>query len=585
MAKCSKGGSMLSFHTPLHILSAALLGLSLICGNLSAPVPAGAAPTSREQRVTPTVRAVSAVAPAVVNITTTLHQRRAATPFDYFFGLPEREYQSESIGSGVIIDGKQALVLTNAHVVNGASAISVRLLDGRSFEADVVGAEPDFDLAVLRLKNASNVPSVRMGDSSDLMPGESVIAIGNPFGFSHTVTTGVISALDRSIASDEGIITDLIQTDAAINPGNSGGPLLNILGELIGINTAIDARAEGIGFAIPVNKARAVVDAILEQGHVTPSWLGVLGQDVDPRTARALGLPRPEGLLVTECPVKGEMKPGDVILALNGQPVADRAAQNHHSFPESSSLLGQGSGQAGRTALGRRARQGRRTAGHGRPVHCLDQRILPGPSARSATRRYPHRPGGAAYQVRGRLPRRVPAQLSEPSDSCPDRARPASASGPHGAVTACGPEKSRISYRLRLRRRRESENIQARARLTWKIGAEEKVFLETGGPRAWADVTFGVKIAVNAETAGTETATSGAVTGGGTGPATETRGTTFTGNAVPKHAPSAGTRLAEPSTARHGATTRPAPSAGKTPAPAIAILKPSWSWMRNCCAW
>ena len=326
MAKCSKGGSMLSFHTPLHILSAAILGLSLICGNLSAPVPAGAAPTSREQRVTPPVRAVSAVAPAVVTFPTPLHQRRAATPFDYFFGLPEREYQSESIGSGVIIDGKQALVLTNAHVVNGASAISVRLLDGRSFEADVVGAEPDFDLAVLRLKNASNVPSVRMGDSSDLMPGESVIAIGNPFGFSHTVTTGVISALDRSIASDEGIITDLIQTDAAINPGNSGGPLLNILGELIGINTAIDARAEGIGFAIPVNKARAVVDAILEQGHVTPSWLGVLGQDVDPRAARALGLPRPEGLLVTECPVKGEMKPGDVILALNGQPVADRAA-------------------------------------------------------------------------------------------------------------------------------------------------------------------------------------------------------------------------------------------------------------------
>lgn len=319
---------MLSFHTPLNILSAALLGLSLICGPLSMPLPAGAAPSpsSREQRMTPTVRAVSAVAPAVVNITTTLHQRRATSPFDYFFGLPEREYQSESIGSGVIIDGKQALVLTNAHVVNGANAISVRLLDGRTFDADVVGAEPDFDLAVLRLKNAGNLPSVRMGDSSDLMPGESVIAIGNPFGFSHTVTTGVISALDRSIKSDEGIITDLIQTDAAINPGNSGGPLLNILGELIGINTAIDARGEGIGFAIPVNKARAVVDAILEQGRVMPSWLGILGQDMDPRAARALGLPRPEGLLVTECPVKGEMKPGDVLLTLNGQQVTDRAA-------------------------------------------------------------------------------------------------------------------------------------------------------------------------------------------------------------------------------------------------------------------
>lgn len=307
------------------VLSAALLALSLACGGLSLPDAACAAPSTRDQRMTPTVKAVSAVAPAVVNITSTLHQRRAATPFDYFFGLPEREYQSESIGSGVIIDGKQAMVLTNAHVVNGANAISVRLLDGRTFEADVVGAEPDFDLAVLRLKNAKDLPSVRMGDSSDLMPGESVIAIGNPFGFSHTVTTGVISALDRSIKSDEGIITDLIQTDAAINPGNSGGPLLNILGELIGINTAIDARAEGIGFAIPVNKARAVVEAILEQGHVTPSWLGILGQDMDPRTARALGLARPEGLLVTECPVKGELQPGDVILALNGQAVTDRA--------------------------------------------------------------------------------------------------------------------------------------------------------------------------------------------------------------------------------------------------------------------
>lgn len=316
---------MISFRSP-RILFAALIGVILIGGALSAPVPAGAAPSAKEQRMTPTVRAVSAVAPAVVNITTTLHQRRAATPFDYFFGLPEREYQSESIGSGVIIDGKQTLVLTNAHVVNGASAISVRLLDGRSFDADVVGAEPDFDLAVLRLKNARNLPSVRMGDSSDLMPGESVIAIGNPFGFSHTVTTGVISALDRSIKSDEGIITDLIQTDAAINPGNSGGPLLNILGELIGINTAVHARGEGIGFAIPVNKARAVVEAILEQGHVTPSWLGVLGQDMDPHIARTLGLSRPEGLLITECPVKGDLTPGDVILTLNGQAVTDRAA-------------------------------------------------------------------------------------------------------------------------------------------------------------------------------------------------------------------------------------------------------------------
>ena len=195
-------------------------------------------------RMTPVVKAVSQVAPAVVNITSTLIERRPATPFDAFFGMPNQPYRSESVGSGVIIDGGEGLVLTNAHVVNGATSISVRLLDGRSFSADVVGAEPDFDIAVLRLDGAKNLPAVRMAESTDLMPGETVIAIGNPFGFSHTVTTGVISALDRTIQAEDGMFTDLIQTDAAINPGNSGGPLLNILGELIGINTAIDARGE-----------------------------------------------------------------------------------------------------------------------------------------------------------------------------------------------------------------------------------------------------------------------------------------------------------------------------------------------------
>ncbi len=289
--------------------------------------------TERQQaRVTPAVKAVEAVAPAVVNITSTLVERRSSrelTPFDLFFGMPGRDLRGESIGSGIIIDGRRSLVLTNAHVVNGASEISVRLLDGRTFSADVVGAEPDFDIAVLRLKGARDLPSVAMGDSTDLMPGESVIAIGNPYGFSHTVTTGVISALDRTIEAEDGVFTDLIQTDAAINPGNSGGPLLNILGELVGVNTAIYDKAQGIGFAIPISKARRVVDEILDQGHVSTPWLALIGQNVDPRTARYLRLPEAEGLLVTEVFKDGPaeeagIRPGDVITELGGNRVSDR---------------------------------------------------------------------------------------------------------------------------------------------------------------------------------------------------------------------------------------------------------------------
>jgi S1-C subfamily serine protease len=282
-------------------------------------------------RMTPIVRAVSSVAPAVVNITSTLVEtaQKQPAPFDLFFGVPRQSRRAESMGSGVIIDGERGLVLTNAHVVNGASSISVRLLDGRTFAAEVVGAESDFDLAVLRLEGAKDLPAVRMADSMDLLPGETVIAIGNPFGFSHTVTTGVISALDRTLQAEEGILTDLVQTDAAINPGNSGGPLLNILGELVGINTAIHARGEGIGFAIPIHKARSVVEEILGQGRVTPSWLALSGQDVDQRTARVLRLPSPAGLLITEVfdsgPAAGAgLKPGDVITSINGHPVQDR---------------------------------------------------------------------------------------------------------------------------------------------------------------------------------------------------------------------------------------------------------------------
>ena len=164
----------------------------------------------------------------------------------------------------MIIDGKRGFVLTNAHVIANTGTIHVALKDEREFEAEIVGADSDSDLAVLKITSNEPLPAIEMGDSSDLMIGETVIAIGNPFGFSNTVTTGVISALNRNIRSGNMVYRDFIQTDASINPGNSGGPLLNIYGKLIGINTAIYATAQGIGFSIPINKARRIVTDLIK---------------------------------------------------------------------------------------------------------------------------------------------------------------------------------------------------------------------------------------------------------------------------------------------------------------------------------
>lgn len=285
-------------------------------------------------RMTPVVRAVQNVAPAVVNITSSKNSMNS--PLEIFFGpgfdpfgdFPSRSSQKRaSLGSGIIVDGKKGLVLTNAHVISGGDEIMVHLQDGREFHAKVRGMEPTFDIAVLELENAPGLPSVPLGDSGDLMPGETVIAIGNPFGFNHTVTTGVISALNRSIPNDRGMLTDLIQTDAAINPGNSGGPLLNIEGQLIGINTAIDARGEGIGFAIPANKARRVMEGMMGGQAIEPLWLGLAARNIDQRSARALGL---QGIVITSImpgsPAgQAGLKPGDVITALNSAQIRNVA--------------------------------------------------------------------------------------------------------------------------------------------------------------------------------------------------------------------------------------------------------------------
>jgi S1-C subfamily serine protease len=205
----------------------------------------------------------------------------------------------------------------------------VVLQDDREFEARIVGADPDSDLAVLKIGTDESLPAVEMGSSDDLMIGETVIAIGNPFGFSHTVTTGVISAVNRSIRSEERIYREFIQIDASINPGNSGGPLLNINGELIGINTAIYAKAQGIGFAIPINRARRIVADLIQYGEVKQAWVGLVVQDIDERLAQYLKYAGAKGVMVTSveegspADQAGFMK-GDVISAVDTRKIKSR---------------------------------------------------------------------------------------------------------------------------------------------------------------------------------------------------------------------------------------------------------------------
>jgi serine protease Do len=288
-------------------------------------------------RRTTTVRAVERSGPAVVAITT---EQRApeANPFRPFAGDPlfDRFFQDffeprgpraeQSLGSGVLIDA-QRHVLTNEHVVTRAERIRVSLADGREFEAKLIGADPNNDIAVLEVETQEKLPWIEPGSSADLMVGEPVIAIGNPFGLSHTVTTGVISALGRSLRTDERVYHGFLQTDASINPGNSGGPLLNAEGHLIAINTAVYNRAQGIGFAIPIDDARRVVRELIDHGEVSPVWLGIDLQDLDAGLVAALALPSgARGAVVSRVRPNspGEragVKRGDVITQVDGQPL------------------------------------------------------------------------------------------------------------------------------------------------------------------------------------------------------------------------------------------------------------------------
>ncbi len=299
-----------------------------------------------------TARAFAAVVdkakPAVVfvQVEKTLEKRRSSNqaqdPFEFFFNdplferffgpqfkpkkRPHQQFKQRGQGSGFIIS-KDGYILTNNHVVGEADVIKVKLADGRHFKAKLVGTDPQSDVAVIKI-NADNLPVLPLGDSDKLRVGEWVIAIGNPFGLTQTVTVGVVSAKGRSrIGIND--YEDFIQTDAAINPGNSGGPLVNIHGEAVGINTAIFSRSGGymgIGFAIPINMVRAIEQQLIKNGKVVRGWLGVVIQNIDEDLAKSFGLDDTEGALISEVSKgspaeKAGLKEGDVIKKLNGKKI------------------------------------------------------------------------------------------------------------------------------------------------------------------------------------------------------------------------------------------------------------------------
>jgi serine protease Do len=251
--------------------------------------------------------------------------------FDQFFGPQQRQQPRKMLGQGSgFVISSDGLIVTNNHVVNGADKVTVRFQDDKKeYVAEVVGADQETDLAVIRIKADHSLPTLKFGDSDDIQVGEWVLAIGNPFGLDNTVTAGIISAKHRIIGA--GPFDNFLQTDASINPGNSGGPLLDMDGEVIGINTAINAAAENIGFAIPSTQAAKVI-ALLKEGK-TPQrgWLGVTIQQVSDTQAKALGLPEPTGALIASvgkgAPAdKGGVRQGDVILEVNGQKIEDNSA-------------------------------------------------------------------------------------------------------------------------------------------------------------------------------------------------------------------------------------------------------------------
>jgi serine protease Do/serine protease DegQ len=332
----------LSRRVRLTAIAAVLVGVASLVP-LAAQAQAGRLPADAGGVPMPSLAPiVKRASPAVVNIATrgTVTDRGQRNPlledpfFRRFFDVPEqgpRQHQFQSAGSGVVVDAKQGLIITNAHVVENATEITVTTIDGRDYKATVVGSDAASDVAVVKVKDAK-LAEIALGDSSKAEVGDFVLAIGNPFGLQHTVTYGIVSALGRSGINPDGY-EDFIQTDASINPGNSGGALVNLRGELIGINSAILSRSGGnigIGFAIPSNMVRSVMDQLVKYGEVKRGILGVNIQTVTPDLADKLGAADLQGAFVQQvvegsAADKAGIKAGDVITTVNGSAVRSAA--------------------------------------------------------------------------------------------------------------------------------------------------------------------------------------------------------------------------------------------------------------------
>jgi Do/DeqQ family serine protease len=330
----SRASSSASRRAPWLLLALLSMGAAL-------PADAAVPPTVGDAPIPSLSPMIKRVSPAVVNIAThgTIKEKsQQQNPFlddpffRRFFDMPpdlgQRSRPFQSAGSGVIFDAKNGYIVTNAHVIENASEITVTLQDGHDLKAELVGSDAPSDIAVLKVKSPAPLVQIALGDSSKSEVGDFVVAIGNPFGLAHTVTSGIISGLSRSGINPDGF-EDFIQTDASINPGNSGGALVNLKGELIGINTAILSRSGGnigIGFAIPVNMAHTVMDQLLKFGSVKRGLLGVNIYNVTPDIAQLYGLGDTPGALVSQV-VEGSpadkagIRTGDVITSVNGQNV------------------------------------------------------------------------------------------------------------------------------------------------------------------------------------------------------------------------------------------------------------------------
>jgi len=303
------------------------------------PSPAATAGPARAAALPDFAAIVQQYGPAVVNITTEGTRKAGAQQIplpDFFRGLPfqfnvpQQEMPMHGLGSGFIVSA-DGIVLTNAHVVQDASEVTVKLTDRREFRAKVLGADPATDIAVLRI-DAKNLPAVRLGDPASSRVGDWVVAIGSPFGFENSVTAGIVSAKGRSLPGD--VYVPFIQTDVAVNPGNSGGPLFNLQGEVIGINSQIYSRSggyQGLSFAIPIDVVLRVKDQIVATGHATHARLGVNVQTMNQALAESFGLERAQGALVSAVApgsaAEGSgLEPGDVVLSFNGRAVRDSGA-------------------------------------------------------------------------------------------------------------------------------------------------------------------------------------------------------------------------------------------------------------------